>query len=188
MRELHGKDDRFIELVVVARPHRHGLLAHLGEHGVGDRRELRLGVTGGRRSVAVDGAEGAVAVDEAFAHDPLLGHADERIVDGDVAVGMELAEDVARDAHAFGEPAIGEEAELVIHRVEDASLDRLEAIADIGERARRDDGEGISKVTASRLFDDRRRVNRLGHPVLLGKAAIHGAPPDRYSRSADEDR
>ena len=68
------------------------------------RRELAhpaLGVTHGRRRIAVDRAEVALTVDEHVAHREVLGHADERVVDRAVAVRVVLTDDVADDARAL---------------------------------------------------------------------------------------
>ena len=63
-----------------------------------DAREARLGVPVGRRRIAVDRAEVALAVDERVAHREVLREADHRVVDGCVAVRVVLAEHVADDA------------------------------------------------------------------------------------------
>ena len=94
-------------------------------------REPRLGVTHGRRRIALDAAEVALAVDEPFAHGPGLGHVDERRIDDGLAVGMVVARGVAADLGAFAVLPAGEKRQ-VVHRVEDAPLGGLEAVARVG--------------------------------------------------------
>ena len=67
-------------LVVVGHPV-DGVGVDVAQHLHGDLAEARLGVTHGRRRVALDGAEVALAVDERVAHVEVLGHAHERRVD-----------------------------------------------------------------------------------------------------------
>jgi hypothetical protein len=64
-------------------------------------RQARLGVAVGRRRVAVDRAEVALAVDERVAHREVLREADHRVVDAGVAVRVVLAEHVADDRGAL---------------------------------------------------------------------------------------
>ena len=135
IRELRGQDDRLLQRAVVIGPRRHGLLPKLGEEMIGNGSELGFGVAlmGGR--IAVHRAEVALPGDERQAHHPVLGHADQRVVDGGVAVRMILTHHVADDAGAFRGLAIGIKLQVVIHRVEDAPLHRLEAVAHVRQGA-----------------------------------------------------
>jgi len=83
-----------------------------------------------RRVIAVDIAEIALAVDQRVALGEILRQADEGVVDGDLAMRVELADDVADDARALLVACRGIEAEL-LHRVEDAAMDRLQPVAHI---------------------------------------------------------
>ena len=139
------------------------MLPQFGHQVFGDGGELGLGVTVGRGRIAIDGAEVAMAVDERQPHDPILRQADQGFVNGDVAVRVIFADDVADDAGALAGPAIGVQMQLVVHRVEDAALHRLEAVADVGQGAGGDDGQGIRQVAAARFLHDRRRMNRFRH-------------------------
>ena len=57
----------------------------------GDAGKPGFGVPHGRGRIAIDGAEVALAIDQRVAHGEILRHADERIVDGGVAVRVEFA-------------------------------------------------------------------------------------------------
>jgi hypothetical protein len=117
--------------VVVGAP-RHRALPQLAEQLERDRAEARFGVAHGRGGVAVERAEVAVAFDEGGAHDPVLRHAHHRVVDRDVAVRVVLAHHVADDRGALAELGVGPEAQIVVHRVQDAALHGLEAVAHVG--------------------------------------------------------
>lgn len=83
-----------------------------------------------------------MAVDEALCHCKGLRHAYERVVHSLVAVWMVFAQDVADDARALAEGLGRVEAE-VLHRKEDAAVDRLEPVADVRQRAADDDGQRV---------------------------------------------
>ena len=63
-----------------------------------------------------------------------------RLVERRVAVRVVAAHHVADDLRALAVLGVGGQV-LLPHRVEDAALHRLEAVAHVGQRARRDDRE-----------------------------------------------
>ena len=74
-------------LVVVGHPV-DGVGVDVAQHLDGDAREARLRVAHGRRRVALDRAEVALAVDQRVAHVEVLRHAHEGGVDDGLAVGV----------------------------------------------------------------------------------------------------
>ena len=118
-----GRQDRAAAArAVVVLDEVDGVLVDVGEHLGGDRRHARLGVPHGRRRVAVDGAEVALAVDQRVAQRERLRHADQRVVDRDVAVRVVLAHHVADDRGALAVAGRRGQPHLV-HRVQDPALD-----------------------------------------------------------------
>ena len=111
-----------------------GVLVDIGQHPLGDAGEARLGVAIRRGRVTIDGAEISLAVHQRIAERERLRHPHQRIVNRHVAVRMELLEHLADHAGALGMLAVGEQA-FAEHRIEDASMDGLEAVANIGQRA-----------------------------------------------------
>ena len=101
--------------------------------------------------VAVDGAEVALAVYEGVAEGEGLGEADHGVVDGGVAVGMVVAHDVADDLGGLGVLLVELEAHL-LHAVEDAAVDGLEAVTDVGQGAADDDRHGVVEVGPAHLL------------------------------------
>lgn len=79
-----------------------------------------------------------------------LRHPDERVVHGRVAVRVVLAQHLADDAGALAVPPARREAELV-HRVQDPPLHRLQAVADVRQRARQDHAHRVREVRALHL-------------------------------------
>ena len=145
--------------------------------------ELTLGVTHGRRWIAVDRAEIALPVDQLQAHGEVLRHAHQRVVDRLVAVRVIFTHDVADHARRLHVFLVGRMA-LLVHRIEDAPVHRLQSVAHVGERPRHDYAHGVIEVAALHLLGDRDRTNvgrvsRLGR-VAIGQGRIPGMALDRF--------
>ena len=106
-----------------------------------------------RRRGVVGRAEVAVPVDGGQAHRPGLGQPDQGVVDRAVSVRVQAAHDLADDAGALHVPAVGAQVHLV-HRVEDAALDRLEPVSRVGQRPGVDDGVGVLEERGLHLVLD----------------------------------
>ena len=85
-------------------------------------------------------------------------------------MGVELAQHVADDRRALAVLAVRVEVQVRVHRVEDPALDRLEAVAHVGQRARGDDADRVVQVAALRL-GGQRRVGRRRRRVVSAAAA-----------------
>ena len=164
VREAGREHDRLLARPVVGGREVHRLRVDVPQHLGGQALEARLGVAHGGRAPAVDVAEVAVAVDQRVAHGEVLRHAGERVVDRRVAVGMELAHHLTDDLGALDVLAVGLQAQLV-HHVQDAAVDRLQAVADVGQRAPDDDRHGVIEI---------RRAHLLLEPAGLDVAAADG--------------
>ncbi len=112
-----------------------------------------FGVAHGRRRIAVDGAEIALPVDQRQAHREILRHAHQRVVDRRVAVRVILTHDVADDA---GRLAVGlvPVVAVLVHRIENAPMHGLEAVAHIRQRAAHDHAHGVIKIGPLHLLRD----------------------------------
>ncbi len=193
VRELRGQDLGHGQALVVVRDEVDRLLVDVGHELVGQLLQPDLGVAHGRGRVAVDRAEVSLSVDKQVAQAEVLGHADERVVGGLVAVGMVLADDVADDAGRLLVGLVVVRAALV-HGVEDAAVDRLEAVLDVGDGPADDDAHGVVEIRPTHLLleaDDRKVLFRLfavhGNScagLLLGGVVRHrgSKPPGRSSR------
>ena len=194
--KARGQDDRLELLLVVVRLEVDRVLVEILEQRERDAIEPRLGVAGGRGRIAVDRAEIALPVDERGAHGEVLRHAHERVVDREIAVRMELAHRVADGARRLVVGAVGGEIEL-LHRVEDAPVNRLEAVADVGQRAAHDHAHGVIEIAALHFVEDRDGldVGRLFGPgpvvagvaqfvtsIRLGEGLADSGPPRHRKR------
>ncbi len=113
-----------------------------------------FGVAHGRRRIAVDRTEIALPVDQLQAHGEILRHAHQRVVDRLVAVRVIFAHHVADHARRFHVFLVGRMA-LLVHRIEDAPVHRLEAVARIRQRPRHDHAHGVIEIRALHLLGDR---------------------------------
>ena len=129
-----GQDDGLGLGAVVVRTEVDRRLLDLGQHLVADAREPALGVAHGGRAVAVERSEVAGAVHERIAERERLRHPDERFVERGVAMRVIAAHDVADDLGALAVLGVGGQV-LLPHRVQDAALNRLQAVANVRQRA-----------------------------------------------------
>ena len=159
VREARRQHHRLALGIVVVLLEIDGVLVDVLEQRVRDLGEPHLGVAHRRRRIAVDRAEIALPVDQRQAHREVLRHAHQRVVDRLVAVRMVLADDVADDARRLAIRLVPLVAVLV-HRVEDAPVHRLEAVAHVGQRPRHDHAHGVIEIGALHLLDDGDRALR----------------------------
>ena len=145
--------------------------------------QARFGISICRRRIAVDRAEIALPVDQRHAHGEILRHPDHRIVNRLVAVRMIFTDHVTDDARRL-DVLLVRRVPLLVHRIQDAAMHRLQAVARIGQRARHDHAHGVIEVGAFHLVEDgygtniggRRRLSGLrifrvrqrGNPVSFG--------------------
>ena len=160
VREPGREYDGLLLVPVVIRDEVHRLLVDVPEELHGDKRQTGFCVTHGRRFVAFGGAEVAVAVDEGCPQGEVLAHPDQGVVDGLVAVGVVLLHDLPHRRRALAVWPVRAEARLE-HRPQDAALDRLQPVADVGQRAPHDDRHRVVQVRALDLVLD---VDRLDAP------------------------
>ena len=158
VRDPARQDDRLQLLLVVVRLEIDGVLVDVGHQGDGGRGHLGLGVTHRGGHIAVDRAEIALAVDQHQPHREGLGHPHQGHIDRGVAVGVEPAQHVADHAGAFRIAALGRHVQ-VVHRIQDATVNRLEAVTGVGKRARDDHAHGVVEVRTLQFVLDRDRGN-----------------------------
>ena len=151
--EAGGEHQGLLHAVVVVGAPVHRVLFQVGHHLAGQPGQPGLGVAHGRRAVAVDGAEVALAVHQHVAHGEGLGHAHQGVVDGGVAVGMVLAHDVAHGAGGLLVGAVPLVAAF-LHGVQHPPVHRLEAVVHAGQGPSDDDAHGVVQVGLPHfLFD-----------------------------------
>ena len=151
--EAGRHDQRLDGGVVEVGPPLDGLLVDVGEQPVGQLLQPRLGVAVGGGRVAVDRAEVALAVDERVAQVPVLHQADQGVVDRGVAVRVVLLQHLADHAGALGVALVVVQP-LGVHRVEDAAVHRLQAVAHVGERAADDHRHRVVEIRLAHLVFD----------------------------------
>ena len=166
--EPGGQDDRLGLLVVVVRLEVDGVLVDVADHLHGQRSHLALGVSHGGRAVIALGTEVALTLDQLVAHGPRLGQTHQGVVDGRVAVRMILAHDVADDTGTLVPAAVGTIA-AVVHRVDDATVHRLEAIAHVGQCSPDDDAHRVVEVG---ILDLVANLYRLDPDVAAGHQSL----------------
>ena len=144
-------DGRLAECVVEVGRHVNGLLLQVVHHGFAHEAEPCLGVSHGSGAVAIDAAEVALAVNKRVAHSPFLSHADEGHIDRAVAMRVILTEHLAHDTGTFLIRAAVEIAKFA-HAVQNAAVNRLEAVPDIWQGTGYDDAHRVVDVALLHLL------------------------------------
>ena len=167
VRKLRRQHRRFAFGTVVVGLEIDGVLVDVVEQRLRDLGQAGFGVPHRGRHIAVDRAEIALPVDQRHAHGKILRHADHRVVDRLVAVRMVFTDHVADGARRLAVRLVPLEPVLV-HRVEDAAMHRLQAVARIRQRPRHDHAHGVIEVGAFHLVEDGYGTNIGGRRRLAG--------------------
>ena len=136
VRKARRQHHRLALGAVVVRPKMDGVFLDLAEQLAGHGRKPALGVAHGRSRIAVERAEIAGTVDQLRPHREGLRQAYQGVVNRRVAVRVVAAHHVAHDLRALAVLGVGRQV-LLPHRVQDAALDRLQAVTHVGQRPRR---------------------------------------------------
>ena len=164
-----GQDLGHGQRVVVIWNERYGFLVEVGEQRGGEAVHAHFGVAHGRGRVAVDRPEVALAVDQEVAHREVLRHAHQGIVDGQVAMRVVLAHDIADDPGGFHVRAAVGVVQLV-HGEQHPAMHRFQAVANVRQRTPDDDAHGVVQVGLPQFVFD---VYREDFPRLTGGRVGH---------------
>ena len=146
IRQARRQHLRLVQRAVEVRHEIDRALPQLAQQHFGVARQARFGIThGGERFRIVRRAPVPLTIHQRIAVGERLRHQHHRFVAGAVAVGMIFTQHVADGARRFLEFRAGVQPQLR-HRIDNAALDRLQAIANIGKRPVHDDVHGIVQV------------------------------------------
>ncbi len=151
--EASREDGGLLQPVVEVGDEIDGVLVDVLQHRHRDPRQPGLGVAIGGGPVAIDRAEVPLPIDQRIAQREVLYHPHQRVVHRDIAVRVVFAEHVSDDGRALLVGTPRQESQLV-HRIEDAPVHRLQAIAHIGQRALHDDAHRIVEERFLQLVFD----------------------------------
>ncbi len=129
----------------------YGVALQILQHGPGDLGESGFGVAHGGSAVAIDVAEVALTVHQGVTRGEILSQTHHGVISGLIAVGMELADDVADHTGRFFRRRGGLQAQGP-HGVEDAAVDRLQTVADVRQGAADDGGKRVCQIAALQLM------------------------------------
>ena len=145
-----------------------GFYVDVAHHLHGQRRHLALGVSHGSRTVVALGPEVTLTLDKLVSHGPWLSQTHQGVVNGRVAVRVVLTHDVTDDAGALVPAAVGA-VTAVVHRVDDPTVYRFEAVAHIGQGTPDDDAHRVVEV---RVLDLVTNLDRLDSDVTAGHQSL----------------
>ena len=179
VRHARGQPRRLLQRAVEVRHPVDRALAELGQQQLRHRRQARFGIAHRRERLGIFlRAEVALAIDERIAVRERLRHQHHRLVARAVAVRMELADHVADGARGLLRLGRRIEAELA-HRVHDAPLHRLEAVADERQCAIEHDVHRVVEVRTLRVVLERNLfvAGLQAHCVVRNRGASNPAQP-----------
>ena len=162
---------RLLGRAVVVRAHVDRVEVELAQQLHRRRRETALGVAIGGCFVAVERSEVSRSIDERHAQHPVLRHANHRLVHRRITVRVIATDHGADHGRALAMLCIGTEMLIVQHRVENSALDRLESIAHVGQRARRDHRHGVVQISTACFCFERCVVRARSEPAAVAAAA-----------------
>lgn len=107
-------------------------------------------------------AEVPLPVHKRISQREILGKSNEGVVNGDFAVRMVVPRGIAADFHRFAAMGIGVQPQVVIHDVEDASLNRLQSVTDIGQGTGCNHRKGVVQVSSAGFLTERDVLDTIG--------------------------
>ena len=158
----------------------------MGKEFVCDLCKPDFGVTHGRRVVAVDRAEIALAVHQHMAHGKILGHADDGVINRLVTVGVVFADNVTHNTCRLLVGSVPVIVELM-HGEQHTPVHRLESVAGIGQGTPNNHAHGVIEVASPHFLfkaNGQGFFGELGHVWLK---AASGTTSDSTARQLSLD-
>ena len=152
-RQARGQLARLFGGAVVVGNEVHRAHVDLVEQEAGDARQTRFGVTHGGGAVAIARAKVTLPVDQRVALREVLRHAHQRVVGSRVAVRVVTAQHIAHHTGTLNRLGGGVVVRAAVrqahavHRVQNAALHRLLAVAHVRQSAAFDDRKRVFKVS-----------------------------------------
>ena len=138
-----GKNTRLFVRTIIVWHEIDRVLVHVVHQRDTEMGQARLRVTHGSGWIALNRTEVSLAIDEDFSHGPRLCHVDQGRINGAITMGMVLTHGITYNTGTLEVGFVRAEAQVVVHRIEKATLGRFEAIACIGQGTRNDDGHRV---------------------------------------------
>ena len=168
-----GQNQRFAVFAVIGLAKIDRAVIVILQDQLGGFGQARFGVSHGRGAVAVHIAEIALAFDQRIARGEILRETHQRFIDRLIAMRVKTADHVAHHTRAFLEGGVRRQFQKA-HGVEQAPVNRLQAVARIGQRPLGDGGQGVGEITRGErvieaLIKDTAAIARklLAHPDPL---------------------
>ena len=152
--------------LIEVRDEIHRVFVDVGQQLLGDIGHARFGVPVSRRRIAIDRPKVALAINQRIAQRKRLRHADHRVVNRGIAVGVIIAEHLTDYLGALHMLAVVQQSH-VVHGVQNAAMHRLQAVAHIGQRAPDDDRHRVVEIRTPHLL-----FNVDGLNIFVGAAAV----------------
>ena len=149
-----------------------GFLVDVTKQAFRRPRQPGFGVTHRRRRIAIDRSEIALPVDKRKPHGKILRHPDHGLIDRAVAMRVIVTHHVTDDAGRFARwfrPVV-----IAFHHcIEDAAMNRLQPVANVGQRPRHDHAHGVVEIGFPHFVGDRNgRIRWMGRGLGRGCGGV----------------
>ena len=132
VREARGKNNRFFVILIIGWFEIDGILTETIQQKLRGLRHSAFRITHRGGAIAIDIAEITLAIDQRIANREVLGEAHHGIVDRSVAMRVIVTHHFTHDFSTLAIAAVWVQLQLA-HAVQNSSLNRLQAIAHIGQ-------------------------------------------------------
>jgi len=142
VRVLGRQNHRLIDAFIVVGLEIDGFPVDILDQRMGGLGHACFGVTHGRGTIPVHGAEIALSVDQLQTHGEVLRHPNHRVINRGVTMGMVLTHDLAHDTGGFSIGPVVLKSGL-FHRVKNTTMHGFEAVPHIRQRTGNNHAHGV---------------------------------------------
>jgi hypothetical protein len=151
IRQAGGQDRGLFQAIIKIWNKIYSIFFNIRQQLLSQFRQTGFGIAHGGGGIAIYGAEVTLAIHQEIAHREILRHAGHRLVDGSVAVGMIFSQHFADNARRFFVGRLMSQPHLV-HGIENAPLNRFQAIARIRQSPSDDHAHCVIQVSRAHLL------------------------------------
>ena len=166
VREARRQDNGLLQALVIVRLKIYRFLVKVTQQFHCRLVQASLGVTHCSCRIAVDRTKVAVAVNQRNTHGEWLRQTNHGVVHRRVAMRVILTDYVTNGTGGLSMGALWGDAAF-IHRIQNAAMNRLQAVANIGKRARNNNAHRILEERRAHLFAKLSRKNVCCSGLLL---------------------
>ena len=130
-----------------------GFLIQIGQQLMGNLFHTHFGVTHGGRTITIEGAEVALAINQRITHVEILRHPDDCVISRVIAMRVIFTDDITDDSRRLHIAPV-EGVVQNIHGKQNTTMHGLQAVAHIRQSTTNNDAHGIVEVRLPEFIFD----------------------------------